>query len=509
MIMTVAEIQELIRKDETRTLELKKTTGELKEAMHTACAFLNTTGGQVLFGIAPGSLQVIGQQVTDNTLREIARELTKIEPAVSLDVDYIELDWKPNFYVIVIDVPIESNRNRPYVYDGRPYYRVESTTSVMPQSMYQELLLQRDARKMKWEEEIDPKASVDCLDEETVLRLVTSGIQAGRIPETMRLKPIPEILEKMKLSENGRIKNAAVALFTTEDYAPIQMHLRLARFKGTNKREFIDNRRSIGNIFHLYDDGMAFLFKHLNISGTFVDGQPERVETLTIPYKALRECLLNALAHRLYDSPSGFVSIAIYDDRVEIENLGTLPADFSLDALMKPHTSHAQNPLIAQVMYYGKYLETWGRGIELMNNECELAGVPKPEFEVSGGVFKAMFQRNDYVAETAARESGQDSSRTRLGPNLDPSRAQVGPKLGPSSSLVAELISKMPSGYCSISQLMEICGKKSRKKFRENYILPALQDEMLERKYPDTPNHPHQQYRLTEQAREWKNQRKS
>lgn len=52
--MTIAEIKELIRKDETRTLELKKTTGELKEAMHTVCAFLNTSGGQLLFGIAPG-----------------------------------------------------------------------------------------------------------------------------------------------------------------------------------------------------------------------------------------------------------------------------------------------------------------------------------------------------------------------------------------------------------------------------------------------------------------------
>lgn len=66
---------------------------------------------------------------------------------------------------------------------------------------------------------------------------------------------------------------------------------------------------------------------------------------------------------------------------------------------MKPHISHAQNPLIAQIMYYGKYLETWGRGIELMNDECALADVPKPEFEVSGGCFKATFQRNDYVGD--------------------------------------------------------------------------------------------------------------
>lgn len=82
--MTHAEIQELIKKDKTRTLELKKSTGELKDAMHTVCAFLNTSGGRVLLGITSASLQVIGQQVTDNTRREIARELTKIELAVSL-----------------------------------------------------------------------------------------------------------------------------------------------------------------------------------------------------------------------------------------------------------------------------------------------------------------------------------------------------------------------------------------------------------------------------------------
>ncbi len=53
-------------------------------------------------------------------------------------------------------------------------------------------------------------------------------------------------------------------------------------------------------------------------------------------------------------------------------------------------------------MYYGKYLETWGRGIELMNDECALAYVPKPEFEVSGGCFKATFVRNDYIWNVAA-----------------------------------------------------------------------------------------------------------
>lgn len=62
--MTIEDIQSLIAGDETRTLELKKSTGELKDAMHSACAFLNADGGWLIFGIAPMSLRIIGQQVT-------------------------------------------------------------------------------------------------------------------------------------------------------------------------------------------------------------------------------------------------------------------------------------------------------------------------------------------------------------------------------------------------------------------------------------------------------------
>lgn len=61
--MTIDNIKTLIVGDESRTLELKKTTGELKDGMHTACAFLNTDGGRLIFGITPKSLKIIGQEV--------------------------------------------------------------------------------------------------------------------------------------------------------------------------------------------------------------------------------------------------------------------------------------------------------------------------------------------------------------------------------------------------------------------------------------------------------------
>ena len=65
--MTIDDIKNLVLADESRTLELKKTTGELKDGMHSACAFLNTEGGWLIFGIAPKSLKIIGQEVTDIT----------------------------------------------------------------------------------------------------------------------------------------------------------------------------------------------------------------------------------------------------------------------------------------------------------------------------------------------------------------------------------------------------------------------------------------------------------
>ncbi len=51
---------------------------------------------------------------------------------------------------------------------------------------------------------------------------------------------------------------------------------------------------------------------------------------------------------------------------------------------------------------------------------------------------------------------------------------------------------------------MQKMGLSDRKNFNLLYIIPALADKVIERRYPDTPNHPHQQYRLTEQAIEWK-----
>ena len=104
----------------------------------------------------------------------------------------------------------------------------------------------------------------------------------------------------------------------TSDYP--QLLLRMARFAGVDKNEFIDNQRAKGNFFDLLDAGMEFAYKHLNLSGKIVGLQ--RADKLEIPIEALREALINAFCHRTYDSPGASVSLAIFDDRLEIANPG-------------------------------------------------------------------------------------------------------------------------------------------------------------------------------------------
>ena len=97
-IMNYEDLKQLITGDEHIQLELKKTTGELKDGMHTACAFLNTDGGWLIFGVAPKSLKILGQQVTDNTQREIAQYLGGLEPAINADIQYIDVSNTNNNY---------------------------------------------------------------------------------------------------------------------------------------------------------------------------------------------------------------------------------------------------------------------------------------------------------------------------------------------------------------------------------------------------------------------------
>lgn len=177
--MEIKDIKKLIASDESQTLELKKTTGELKDGMHSACAFLNTEGGWLIFGVAPKSLKIIGQEVTDKTQQEIAQALAGLEPAVDVRVVYVDVPEYPGNKVITMHFDGWVWGERPHTFHGCPYYKVESTTKVMPQDMYDERIRAHQPQIYAWERLAADGVTLTDLDEKLVRNCIRRGIDGG------------------------------------------------------------------------------------------------------------------------------------------------------------------------------------------------------------------------------------------------------------------------------------------------------------------------------------------
>lgn len=433
--MTIEDVKQLIAGDEHRALELKKTTGELKDGMQSACAFLNTEGGWLIFGIAPTSLKIVGQMVNDNTQRELAQALSGLEPAVDVRAQYIDIPDGDGKQLIALHFDGWQEGQIPYTYQGRPYIRVESTTRQMPREMYDERLRCSNPGRFAWDAQIADGITISDLDEDRIRNAVRGGIAGGRINASAENDSIESLLDKFKLLKEGKVTNAAVVLFGKNMYDYPHLMLRMAYFRGKDKMVFIDNKQAEGNFFDLLDAGIAFCFRHLSLSGE-VKGLL-REEHLEIPMEALREALTNALCHRRYDDPRTTVSLAIFDDRLEITNPGRLPAPLTPENIKQPHGSYPYNLRIAQVLYLSTYLERWGTGVSRMIDLCREQGVPEPEYVADGYIVKIIFRKSSQNNTQKDDEASQKTSQK------DVMASQK--ELGASQKAIIDMVSSNPN----------------------------------------------------------------
>jgi ATP-dependent DNA helicase RecG len=141
------ELEQLVRHGETETIEFKKSSAQLRRAMETLCGMLNGAGGRVLIGITPEGC-IVGQTVSDKTLRELADFLRRFEPMATILQTNVSIgDDKDMLVLEACPDPTQ----RPYVFEGRPYQRIGPTTSVMPQENYHRLLAERPDSRTRWE----------------------------------------------------------------------------------------------------------------------------------------------------------------------------------------------------------------------------------------------------------------------------------------------------------------------------------------------------------------------
>jgi len=110
------QLAALVQEGEGEALELKRSTGELKEGMQSLCAFLNGSGGMVLFGVRPAGA-VEGQEVSDQTLRDIAQAADRFEPPAHISIHRIKVKAGREAVVAAVEGGVDL---RPFTYEDRP-----------------------------------------------------------------------------------------------------------------------------------------------------------------------------------------------------------------------------------------------------------------------------------------------------------------------------------------------------------------------------------------------------
>jgi ATP-dependent DNA helicase RecG len=230
---------------------------------------------------------------------------------------------------------------------------------------------------------------------------------------------------------------------------------------------------------------MAFFFKHLSISGKIVGFTRE--EKLEVPAEALREALTNALCHRLFHNTSSSVGIAIYDDRVEIENTGHLPEELTTETIKQSHHSFPQNPTIADVLFKTTFLENWGSGVGRIMDACREANLPEPEYNQNASFVWVTFKRNTIQPYNPTTPQPHNPTSSK-----ENSKAQK----------LKMFLSTIGEKGANLKMLMECMHLRDRKSFVNNYINPNLSEGFIAMLYPEVPNHPMQSYYLTNKGRE-------
>ena len=404
---------------ETETLELKKSTSELKEAIISIAAILNKhRKGEIYFGIKNDGT-VIGQDIGEQTLRDVSKTMSdNIEPRIYPEISRIASDDKDCIHVVF------QGSESPYFAYGRAYMRVGDEDRKLSAKELENLFLMKNESSLRWDDKYS-SAGVSEIDEALLNKYVERGRSAGRI--NFDYNDVKTTLRKLKLIADNRILNAAEVLFCEDNPLEVQA----AVFAGTDKTTFLDIKVFRGTLFDILRQCELYISERMNWRVEFKDFK--RVEIPEVPVDALREALVNSLCHRDYFRAESN-KVAIFKDRIKIYNPGEFTARYEpSDYIHGDAESVHRNPLISEILYFSKDVERWGTGIRRIYDECTENDV-KVEFMKESGGFSIMFYRSD-VGDLAEDEVCKvDTTRS---PRKSPRKS--GRCLKPASSLVQEM----------------------------------------------------------------------
>jgi ATP-dependent DNA helicase RecG len=384
---------------ESISIEWKQSLSETEEIIETVSAFANTEGGRVYIGVSPEG-KVFGVQIGKGTIERLVNQIAqstdpKLHPRIFI---------KKTGSKDVLVVEVKESDDRLVLAFGRPYKRVGRSTVKMTKDEYERSILDKNKNRIRFDNQVCKGAKLKDISRDLLKEFIRKG-KSERGLDLSERSSVQEILMRLKLLKSKKPTNAAILLFgAPNDFYP-QCELKCIRFKGLDVTEdMLDLKLITGSVIHQLQDAEKFIFNHIALSAWIESGKLERQEKWEYPPKAIREALVNAIAHRDYWSAAK-VQVRIFNDRIEFWNPGRLPEGWTAETLTKKHESHPANPLISKQFFWIKYVEEVGSGTNKIVKWCREWGLPDPAFEYTGTSLVVTFQK-------APEATGEEASRT-------------------------------------------------------------------------------------------------
>ncbi|MEX1349376.1 MAG: RNA-binding domain-containing protein [Desulfobacterales bacterium] len=330
--MKPAELQERIAKWEDLHTDFKERFDSNRELVKDIVCFANTDGGQLIFGISSDK-QIVGVDDPDglfNKVDDIAYQ--HCEPPITVVQESLDVDGKT---VVVVNIP--KGDQRPYRTNSGLYYI--RTTSGCRQASREELLrLFQPSESLYYDETTLPRLSLSDLDIGAFENFLEETGQADLGIDQKRL------LKNWRLMSGNHPTIAGIILFgrKPQQHLP-HVQVNAARIPGIDvSMEPSDMKDITGRLLDVIDQVQRFLKLHLPIPHEIKGFSPEAKPEL--PEEALREAVVNAVAHRDY-TVMGPIRIFIMDDRIEIHTPGRTPNTVD-EAAMRAGVHVVRNPHI-------------------------------------------------------------------------------------------------------------------------------------------------------------------
>ncbi len=360
--MNEQELQLILEEGEGQEIEFKESLANLDKEL---VAFANSCGGRIFVGITD-SREIKGARISNRLKSQVQDAASNCDPQVDIELE--------SFRDILI-INVKEGDDKPYKCGSGFYTRAGPNAQKLSRNEIIEFF--KSEEKIRFDDLRNPQFDYN------------EHFDSKKLDRFLRLAGISKVMDDQSILlnlgaaerlEDGEtvVNNTGILFFSKNlDYIYPHAAVTCALFQGMDKFTVLDRRDFNEDLISNIDGAMNFLKRYIAVRYEMT-GEPRRKEIPEIPYDALREAIINAVAHRDYFERGANIMVEVYDDRIEICNPGGLPKGLSPEEFGKK--SVLRNPKIAGMLHRADYIEKMGTGIRKMQRLMSEAGLPPLDF---------------------------------------------------------------------------------------------------------------------------------